>query len=222
VRHLAHELRQPLSTIESIAYYLEIVLPQSEGKARRQVEKLQQVVQQAGWVLSDAVHFLQASPVSPQVIDFGEFLSEALGDSGLLDHNSVRVSMADEPTLVQADPAQIWHLLRNLLFFFRQVSKPDPLVLIETCRREGSIEVSFEAKVPDCTEADIAAMFEPFTSHLPAGSGLALASVRRIVDAHGGTLTLESGEQGRLILKVSLRAAEPDPHGQPGGAKGLA
>ena len=44
VRHIAHELRQPLSTIESIAFYLEMVLPRTEGKARRQLGKLQQEV----------------------------------------------------------------------------------------------------------------------------------------------------------------------------------
>jgi nitrogen-specific signal transduction histidine kinase len=42
VRRLAHELRQPLSTIESIAFYLEMILPRTEAKARRQLRKLQQ------------------------------------------------------------------------------------------------------------------------------------------------------------------------------------
>src|SRR5260370_6863686 len=40
VRHLAHELRQPLSTIESTAYYLGIILPPGEVRARKQVDKL--------------------------------------------------------------------------------------------------------------------------------------------------------------------------------------
>ena len=52
---LAHDLRQPLSTIESIAYYLGIVLPPHEEKARQQVAKLQQLVQQSSAILADAL-----------------------------------------------------------------------------------------------------------------------------------------------------------------------
>ena len=65
IRHLAHELRQPLSTIESIAYYLEIILPKTNSKAREQVGKLQQMVHQSNWILTDAIHFLQAAPPRP-------------------------------------------------------------------------------------------------------------------------------------------------------------
>ncbi|MBK5294679.1 MAG: hypothetical protein JJE04_23735, partial [Acidobacteriia bacterium] len=46
VRHLTHELRQPLSTVESIAYYLQMVTPRQDLKTQHQLEKLQQLVEQ--------------------------------------------------------------------------------------------------------------------------------------------------------------------------------
>ncbi len=204
VRHMAHELRQPLSTIESIAYYLEIVLPQSDGRARRQVEKLQQVVQQAGWILSDAVHFLQASPPSPEIVDLGEFVSEAISESLPADANSLRLEVSAEPVLARLDPEQARHLLRNLIFFFRQVARPRPVVRIATDLNEGSARVVLETSEVELTEEEISAMFEPFSSHLPAGSGLALASVRRIVDAHQGALEMKCADGGLLRLAVQF------------------
>src|SRR5258708_8339766 len=55
LRHLAHELRQPLSTIESTAFYLGMILPETESRARQQVDKLQRLVQQVNAILSDTL-----------------------------------------------------------------------------------------------------------------------------------------------------------------------
>ena len=52
---IAHELRQPLSSIEAIAYYLEMTLPAEQAQARQYMRKLQQLVDEASAVLDSAV-----------------------------------------------------------------------------------------------------------------------------------------------------------------------
>jgi signal transduction histidine kinase len=54
VRDLIHDLRQPLSSIEAIAYYLEMTLPPDLIEARLYMRRLQQLVDQTGSVLQDA------------------------------------------------------------------------------------------------------------------------------------------------------------------------
>ena len=51
---LIHDLRQPLSSIEAIAYYLEMTLPADQTEARLYMRRLQQLVDQTGSVLRDA------------------------------------------------------------------------------------------------------------------------------------------------------------------------
>lgn len=58
--NLIHDLRQPLSAIESIAYYLEMIVPVEQVQARRQIARLHQAVLEASTTLSDAVHKSQA------------------------------------------------------------------------------------------------------------------------------------------------------------------
>lgn len=204
VRHLAHELRQPLSTIESIAYYLGIILPRQDLKARQQVEKLQEVVQQAGWILSDAVHFLQASPPAPEVIDLDEFISDSVRESARGERVWIHMSLCPEPALVRLDPEQARHLLRNVLFFFWQVSKPDPSMSVRTSIADGEARIEFEAESVDCTIEDMESMFDPFSPHLPAGSGLALASVRRITEVHDGRIEFHRGDKGGMSLLIAF------------------
>ncbi|MGD0295587.1 MAG: hypothetical protein ABSE86_00640 [Bryobacteraceae bacterium] len=54
VRDFIHDLRQPLSSIEAIAYYLEMTLPPEQMQARQYMRKLQQLVDEANSILHHA------------------------------------------------------------------------------------------------------------------------------------------------------------------------
>jgi nitrogen-specific signal transduction histidine kinase len=56
VRDLAHELRQPLSAIEAIAYYLEMTLPAEQVAVRQHLLRIQKLVEQSSDIVSRAVH----------------------------------------------------------------------------------------------------------------------------------------------------------------------
>lgn len=54
VRDFIHDMRQPLSSIEAIAYYLEMTLPAEQLQARHYMRKLQQLVDEANTILHHA------------------------------------------------------------------------------------------------------------------------------------------------------------------------
>jgi len=53
-RDFIHDLRQPLSSIEAIAYYLEMTLPAEQLQARQYMRRLQQLVDEASSILQHA------------------------------------------------------------------------------------------------------------------------------------------------------------------------
>jgi signal transduction histidine kinase len=54
VRDFIHDLRQPLSSIEAIAYFLEMTLPAEQLQARQYMRRLQQLVDEANSILHHA------------------------------------------------------------------------------------------------------------------------------------------------------------------------
>jgi signal transduction histidine kinase len=58
---LAHDLRQPLSAIEAIAYYLEMTLPAEQLEARQHLMRLQELVERSSDILTDAVNALRVT-----------------------------------------------------------------------------------------------------------------------------------------------------------------
>lgn len=208
VRHLAHELRQPLSTIESIAYYLGMVLPHHESRMKKQVDKLQQVVHQANWILSDAVHYLQANPPAPQTLDLDEFVSLSVTEVAKGDSVRVHLELCETPTLLRFDPEQLRHLLRTLLLFFRQISGGRDAISVRTARKGDEVVIEFQTAGECCEPHQLQSMLEPFSAHLPAGSGLALASVQRISEVHGGRVALAGDQDGQFRLVVTVPAGD--------------
>jgi signal transduction histidine kinase len=61
VRDFIHDLRQPLSSIEAIAYYLEMTLPPEQQQARQYMRKLQQLVDEANSMLQHAAMDVRVS-----------------------------------------------------------------------------------------------------------------------------------------------------------------
>jgi len=55
LRVLVHELCQPLSSIEAIAYYLEMTLPAEQFQARQYMRRIQMLVNEASVTLNSAV-----------------------------------------------------------------------------------------------------------------------------------------------------------------------
>ena len=55
LRDLVHELRQPLSSIEAIAYYLEMTLPAGQFEARQYMSQLQRLVADTNSILERSV-----------------------------------------------------------------------------------------------------------------------------------------------------------------------
>jgi signal transduction histidine kinase len=206
VRHLAHELRQPLSALESLAFYLDIVLPVTDIKARQQVEKIQQLVQQANWIVDDAVHFLQASPSNPSAVALDEVITQILADRSRGRRLNLHLELGPEPCLANLDPQQAQHMLTNLLALFRQIAQPETPISVATEAGYGESCVSLSCVAPGLTLEELERRFDPFSQHSPAGTGLALASAKSIVERHHGALDLEAGAGDRITLRIRFRA----------------
>lgn len=75
--------------------------------------------------------------------------------------------------------------------------------------RNGKLHVLVEDEGPGL--ADSGNLFVPFYTTKPGGSGIGLVLSRQIVEAHGGTLVLESrgeerGARARLVLPLDPTA----------------
>jgi len=68
---LAHELRQPLSNIEAIAYYLSMILPPGDQNIQAQLIRIRELVEQSNSILVSALGLAPAPAAEPQPVTPG-------------------------------------------------------------------------------------------------------------------------------------------------------
>jgi len=184
---IAHELRQPLSAIESIAYYLSLVLPRDGGPAREQAARLQQLVEQSNWILTSALQLADRTPLAPQLVNL-ETLVRQVADS------SIRLELAGGLPLVRLDPVRGRALVENLLLLFRQVASDLHPVRVSAFQGEQGVVLALATAVPGYRSE----------AGLGPGCGLSIESARRVVEAHGGIFCIHVDAASGVGVEVVL------------------
>ena len=184
IRNLAHELRQPLSALESIAFYLDLMLTQEDPKMRKQLRRLRQLVQQSDWAVSNAVLTAGAAPLTLDTVNLADLVAEC-ATSWAAEHSlQVGLVRPDQFRVQLLDEDQIRVLLRNILSFIRRGS-------------HASIVVSE-------TQIDAEIVIEAEEMQIPDPDSLALAAIQKVVWMHRGAVRIEEGPEEARRVRVTL------------------
>jgi signal transduction histidine kinase len=121
-----------------------------------------------------------------------------------------------QPIQLHADPKRITTLVRNLIENAQKYSPPNSgPVEISVIPEESQVIIHVRDYGPGIPEAEIEKVFEPFyridksRTRSTGGYGLGLPLCRKIVEAHGGTLTLRNVSGGGILAEVKLPLAPP-------------
>jgi two-component system, sensor histidine kinase FlrB len=91
-------------------------------------------------------------------------------------------------------------------------SSPDVVVQLRARVRADRVEFTVHDNGPGIAPSIQSRVFEPFFSTRPAGTGLGLAVVKTVAEAHGGALALDSTPERGTRIEIDLpRCAEPEP-----------
>jgi signal transduction histidine kinase len=195
LRSIAHELRQPLSTIESIAYYLGLIVPRDDERIQVQLMRLQELIEQSNWILTSALQLADESLIAPAPVDLEELITQAISARPVSTEAVLRLELSGGLPLVQLDPVLGRSLIENVLGLFRHLAKEAHPVTVRTATEKGGVTLELAASAPgDGSETAMA-----------AGTALSLASARKVVEAHRGSIEFNVNPETGILLRVMLR-----------------
>jgi two-component system sensor histidine kinase BaeS len=194
---LAHEVRSPVAALGAIAE----AYPAADDARRRRLLEL------AGAAVASLERLLaDAAPASLRLerLDAGRLAVDAAEIATL--GGALVVAEAEVGLEVDGDPDRLRQALDNLIANAIGHSPAGGTVTVTARRGGGSVEIAVADEGDGIGSDDLARIFEPgvrLTAARP-GSGLGLAVVRTIVQAHGGEVVVESspglGATFRLVL----------------------
>ncbi|PSJ38511.1 sensor histidine kinase [Allosphingosinicella deserti] len=206
---LAHELNQPLA---AAAAYLAAARRASERKlceaasetialAEAQVQRAGDIIRRTRMLLTEARPRRERAELRSMIDD----ALEVMRASGNLEDIAVSVALEDPDVALDVDRVQIEQVLLNAL---RNASEamarsPEKKLAIEACRAGSSVRLT----ITD-SGGGLASNIDPFEAFQSAsgGLGIGLSISRTIIEAHGGTISLddEGGRGAALTLTLPL------------------
>lgn len=224
---VAHELRNPLSALK-LSTALTGRAPLTPERVERtlalvgrQVERLDRMVGD----LLDATR-IEAGKLElrPEVRDARELAREVveLYRSGEIGH-VLRLFLPDAPVLVRADAARVEQVLHNLVSNALKYSPAGSRVDVDVRREGGEALLVVTDQGIGISEEEKRLLFAPFqragnARQRAPGVGLGLSVARRIVEAHGGRIEVDSrpGVGSAFRVRLPLAPVEARPPEAPG------
>jgi two-component system NtrC family sensor kinase len=199
---VAHDLNNPLAVISAHA---QLLLRRADDEATAgQLREILDAVERCHRIAADLLAFARRQPVERRAVDVGEVVRGTLALTRKdLEAGRIRVSaeIPEALPLAVADPHQLRQVFLNVVLnagyaLRERGSRLDVSVAVE----EGgdALSVRFANDGPPIPPEALPHIFDPFFTTKPEdeGTGLGLAICRRIVQEHGGEITVESDESG--------------------------
>jgi signal transduction histidine kinase len=208
---VSHDLKNPLTAISLSLEALELEVTddyqvETVARARRGVDRMNDMI---GNLLEFAS---QGDPPGDERVDLAVEVEAALDDlAGRIDRSQVRVGPLP---VVRGDASQLRSVLMNLVDNAAKftVAGESPDVEVGSRRVDGRHRIEVRDRGRGIPEDKRERVFAPLArlDKTVEGSGIGLATCRRIVEAHDGAIGVEPREGGGSVFWFALPAVDVD------------
>jgi two-component system sensor histidine kinase ChvG len=224
---VAHEIRNPLTSMRSAVETLDIV---NDPTARERLFRiLKNDVQRLDRLVTDISNAsrldAELSRDQPKLIDIGRLLADVTslyratarpGDVAV----RFTAMQGPEPVRVMGREGPLGQIFRNLVDNARSFSPPGDAVTVTLAHTKGQVAATVSDNGPGIPPENLETIFERFYTSRPKGaafggnSGLGLSIARQIAEAHGGSIHAENrvDSHGKVLgarFTVTLPEAAP-------------
>lgn len=203
---IAHELRNPLSSIKGAAQFL-----QKEYEDHPSiVEFLSIIVEEVNGLSKLTTEFLEfARPLKLELgpVDINRLIEKTLQLMSVhIADSDVVVRQNLDPTLpaIEADAKQLEQVLKNIILNALQAMPDGGVLTVETGPMPGGVYFAVTDTGVGIPDDKIDHIFQPFVTTKTKGTGLGLSVVRKIVDNHGGKIEVATQLGKGSTFKVFL------------------
>jgi signal transduction histidine kinase len=210
---VAHELRNPLSTIRNTIHTIHQTAREKGLEIDRQMTRVQRTIDRCDGIIDDLLDYAGTSVLHPVPIPLDAWLGRVLDEQKLPPSIVLERRLAAGAVVVPLDPQRLRCAVTNVIENAAEAMVDAP----DLAERRISIatEIGAIAAIvitdtgPGMTPDVLARVFEPLFSTRGFGTGLGLPTVKHIVEQHGGTVVVESSFGAGTRVEIRLPLVPP-------------
>jgi signal transduction histidine kinase len=211
---VAHEIRNPLNAISMGLQRLKVEFQPTDDQEQysRVTELMLGEVHRLNSIVEQFLSLARPLEIKPEALRVQDVLNElATLVEGEAQQSKVQIRVVAPPTLppLKADREYLRQTLLNLILNGLQAMPKGGTLTLKANTSNGNFLISVTDTGIGIAPENRRRIFEPYFTTKAKGSGLGLAIARRIIEAHGGTITVFSEtDQGccfQLVLPINRK-----------------
>jgi nitrogen fixation/metabolism regulation signal transduction histidine kinase len=215
-RRLAHEIKNPLTPIqlsaERLQYKLSGKLDEEDGQLlHRATQTIVSQVAAMKNMVSDFANYARGPALKLSRLDLHKLIKEVLG---LYETNAISIVLKLDAlhSEVNGDATRLRQVIHNLLQNAQDALQGvvQPRITLHTETQNGEIHLWVEDNGAGFPASVLTRAFEPYMTTKAKGTGLGLAIVKKIVEEHGGHISIENNMSGGGRVSISLPLVEEE------------
>ncbi len=218
VGDVSHELRTPLAVlrgeIEALQDNIRPATPEALGSLHAEVMQLERLV---GDLFQLSLSDMGALTYLKENLDMATLMDEAVASfKSRFAEKAISLVLnrpPEEKFMLFGDPGRLQQLFENLLSNTLKYTDPGGEVHIQLERTEQMLTITWQDSAPSVGPDEIERLFdrlyrvESSRNRALGGAGLGLAICKKIVEAHGGTISAEPSGLGGVLFKIEMPPA---------------
>lgn len=205
---VAHEIRNPLSSIKGFATYLANKI-KGEGPDKDAAKMIIQEVDRLNRVVSELLEFARPGSMKLKDEDINRVIERTLrlaGSDASAKGIAVHFTRNDSLPLVPVEAERLTQALLNLFLNAIQATDTGGALDVSASvdRETDRLGVRISDTGKGMSSEVLSGIFNPYFTTKPSGTGLGLAIVHRIVEGHGGEIKVESQPGKGTVFTILL------------------
>ncbi|MDH5203002.1 MAG: ATP-binding protein [Nitrospirota bacterium] len=210
MNEVAHEIRNPLTSIGGFTRKIYDKLPEGDPNKNymkmviEEVARLENIVKQLVELTTIGVLHRESSNINDVIIETIKSFEQELKNNNI----EVKTELIDNPPVVSIDKDKMTIAIVNLIKnAIEAMHKTPKLLKITSYIGNGHIEVIMSDTGKGIPKDKIKYIFDPFFTSKIYGPGLGLTFTQRIIQVHGGTISVESdlGKGTTFTIRLPLK-----------------
>lgn len=205
ISQLTHELRNPLTTLYSTVQFIEFQHP--EVKNFKYWNNLSNDIEYMEQLIKNVSSFADFKNPQKELFSLHTLLERvSLSFAAMLSMSGVEFTSKIDPSIHQiiGDRTKLQEVFLNLLKNAYEASLPDKAIFLDATANGDSVTIQIRDTGCGISSEQLPTIFDRFVSYKKNGTGLGLSICKQIVEAHGGSISVESTLGAGTCFSVSL------------------
>lgn len=203
---IAHDLRSPIAAIRLSLGDLED-LAKDSSESQKTIQNAKAAIGRIERLINDILWYSRADMLKKSKVNLAQSLIDAVAMfSDEVKKRNVEINLdCDESITLDADATRLNEIFTNLLSnAFEAVKDNDGKISITAKRVNDKALIDFVDNGRGINSEIISKIFIPFFTTKQGGTGLGLPIVKRLVNAHGGEISVQSNEGKGTVVTIVL------------------